>query len=235
MHPILRDRFQPSLRVNLRLLQTDLQRCVKDMWHLLRSGSELRRATKGRTGLLLHVGCGSLVLPGWTNVDADPKPRQAQGERALYWNMMNPLPLADGSVRRIHCEHFLEHLRFDYAEKFLAECRRVLEPGGSMRLIVPDAGRYMTAYAVNDMSFFGKLDGLGGASNLETKAAICSQMFHMWGDHLFGWDFETLERSCRKAGFTSIAPAAWNDRAGGYDVDGQDWWRPHESLYAEIS
>ena len=74
-----------------------------------------------------------------------------------------------------------------------------------MRIIVPDAGKYMSAYATRDESFFGKLDGLGGASPpLETNALICNQMFRMGGDHLFAWDFETLELICRRIGFSSV-------------------------------
>lgn len=230
MHPSLRDKVRPSVRFRLRQLQEALRHLGRDLWFGLRSGSDLRRATAGKNGLLLNVGCGPLVLPGWINVDAAPT---VPG--ALYHDAMNPLPLADGSVRRIHCEHFLEHLPFLHARKFLEECRRVLEPAGSMRVVVPDAGKYMTAYASQDASFFEKLDDLGGSSvRLETHGQICNQVFYMYGTHLYAWDFETLELVCRNVGFGSVVRSSWNDGSAGYDVDGQDWWRPHESLYAEL-
>ena len=104
-----------------------------------------------------------------------------------------------------------------------------------MRIIVPDAEKYMRAYALDDKAFFERLKELGGTSEpLPTKDTICNQMFHMGGAHLFAWDFETLDYVTRQIGFKSIKQSQQNDSSTTHCIDGQDWWRPVESLYADL-
>ena len=62
-------------------------------------------------------------------------------------DLRKPLPLTDGSASVVYSEHFLEHLGADDARRFLAECRRVLRPGGLCHVVVPDAGRHVREYA----------------------------------------------------------------------------------------
>jgi predicted SAM-dependent methyltransferase len=126
-------------------------------------------------GILVNVGCGDLVKEGWINLDAAPPSRNR-----YYYNAVNRLPFAAGSVEHIHAEHFLEHLDYGDACQFIKECSRVLKPGGSLRVIVPDLEKYITAYHRNDREFFDKLVDLGGsAMPLNTRALVCNQMFRM--------------------------------------------------------
>lgn len=55
-------------------------------------------------------------------------------------DLMAPFPLPDGGVDRVLSEHCLEHLPPERLPPLLAECHRVLRPGGFMRLAVPDYG-----------------------------------------------------------------------------------------------
>ena len=119
MRASIRNKFRPSIRLTLRRLQSALKAVGNEAWLNLRFGADLRRATEGKTALLLHVGCGSTILPGWVNIDAHPSTIGA-----VYFNAMNSLPMQIATVRRIHCEHFLEHLQFDQAVNFLRECHR---------------------------------------------------------------------------------------------------------------
>jgi len=43
-------------------------------------------------------------------------------------------------------EHFIEHISFADAVKFLAEVRRLLKPGGTLRLSTPDLAIYAAAF-----------------------------------------------------------------------------------------
>lgn len=109
-------------------------------------------------------------MESWLNLDG-----YATGQGVLYYNALNRLPLGDASVVRIHCEHFLEHLDFDAALAFLSGCRRVLEPGGTMRLSVPDADKYLAAYVAYDEKFFEQLRRLGNVNELlETRVMVCN-------------------------------------------------------------
>ena len=148
----------------------------------------------------------------------------------IRWDVRWGLPLGDGSVRRFHCEHFFEHLRFpDEVMPALAECFRVLEPGGELRIIVPDAARYIRAYALKDTEFFDAMRDLGGAATpFETDIEIVNQAFRMGGDHQFAWDGTVMRRRLEQVGFEHVEET-------GYDptrfIDQGDEWRRRESLY----
>jgi predicted SAM-dependent methyltransferase len=191
---------------------------------------ELKAYCAGKSALLLNVGCGQLIHELWVNIDYEVVPG-----RSFYFDALDLLPLVDASVRHIHCEHFLEHLEHRDALRFLRECNRVLDSGGTMRVIVPDAERYMRAYVANDLDFFDRLVNLGGHQEpLRPKNLVCNQMFRMWGEHLFAWDFESLDAAARSVGFSEVRRSSHNDVEPEYAIDGGDWWRPFESLYANL-
>lgn len=218
-----------SIQVRLRDVRAATKGLFGDLSKEWRHGSDLELFCRGKTGLMLHIGCGPRAQPNWVNIDFLP------GRNVFYFNLLNPLPIKCKSVVRIHAEHFLEHLEYTDAISFLSECSRVLASGGTMRVIVPDAEKYMMAYASGDKAFFERLKELGGATEpLPTKGAICNQMFRMNGDHRFAWDFETLSYVSLIAGFKTIKRSFLSDPAVPTAIDGQDWWRPVESLYAEL-
>ena len=182
-------------------------------------------ALRHTRGLSLNLGAGFHQRNGWTPIDLMVDP-----PGGIRWDVRWGLPLEDGSVQRIHCEHFFEHLRFpDEVMPALAECYRVLEPGGELRIIVPDAGRYIRAYALRDREFFDAMRQLGGAAvPFETDIEIVNQAFRMGGDHQFAWDFPVMQRRLEAVGFEHVADT-------GYDpvrfIDQGDAWRRRESLY----
>lgn len=113
--------------------------------------------------LRLNIGCGQTATPGWRNYDNSPTVRLARLPLPLgllracgLVNVDNleffktcrrldirpanatAIPEASGSADAIYSSHMLEHLDRVDAQKFLAECRRVLRSGGVLRLAVPD-------------------------------------------------------------------------------------------------
>ena len=220
-----------SLRVQLRGLRSAIKGLLQEMLAELRFGGVLRRAAAGRSGLKLNIGCGPNVEAGWLNLDAFHR-----GPDVLYFNALNPLPLAAMSVKRVHCEHFLEHLDFDHAVAFLRECYRVLEVGGTMRLIVPDADKYIEARATKNDRFFKSLSNIGNPSDpLVTPNMVINQMFRMGGDHRYAWDFETIRHFASKIGFSAVERSTLNGTKAEYAMDGQDDWREIESVYVEMT
>lgn len=222
----LAKRAVPSqgLRVELRALAEQVAR-VRALV-VARVSKHGRLADVRGRALLLNFGCGALHGPAWINVDLDAR------SGAYVADLRDPLPLADGSAAHIHCEHFLEHLDYFYARRFLAECHRVLEPGAIMRIVVPDAGKYMRAYAQGDRAFFHALRDLGGAPEpFRTPVEIVNQMFRMGGAHAFAWDLETLRLAASEAGFTRVEDSRRGAMPTRFDIDGTDPWREVESLY----
>ena len=101
--------------------------------------------------LKIQLGGGPVRLKGWVNFGFAP----ADVVLDLRWG----LPLPKGCASFVFCAHVLEHL--DYPEgvrDLLVEARRVLRPGGVLRLIVPDMKQYLNAYAGSDHGFLWRFD-----------------------------------------------------------------------------
>lgn len=83
--------------------------------------------------LRLHIGCGDKPIPGWINID-----RVARAAGVTTDLDVTHLPYADGAVDAVLAEHVFEH--FSFAEEALVwpEMARVLRPGGTLTLEVPD-------------------------------------------------------------------------------------------------
>jgi predicted SAM-dependent methyltransferase len=81
----------------------------------------------------LHIGCGTSMLPGWINID-----RVARLPGVATELDATALPYPDGAVEAVLAEHVFEH--FSFAEEALVwrEMARVLRPGGTLTLEVPD-------------------------------------------------------------------------------------------------
>ena len=86
---------------------------------------------------------------GWINIDNYPAP--------LAINLDWGLPLPDRSARYVFLAHLLEHLFHPMqSSHLLAEIRRVLMPGGVVRIVVPDIEKCLRAYADKDDAFFAE-------------------------------------------------------------------------------
>lgn len=156
-------------------------------------------------GLKLHIGCGPGRLPGWVNIDVDPAP--------LAVNVLWGLPLPDGCATRVFVSHLLEHLYFPRdVQFFLADLRRVLAPGGVVRIVVPDAEQCIAAYASDDRSFFaGRRETWSwwpeNTTRLQDFLAYVGagpEPAHHFEAHKYGYDFETLCRVLGEAGFDGV-------------------------------
>jgi len=215
-------KFLPSATWQQVFLEWSLTR---RRWSNRRRQAALRLA--GRH-LRLHLGCGTRVIPGWLNIDAVERPGLD-----LRWDLRVPLPCADGSAELIYSEHFLEHLEREDADAFLREICRLLQPGGVVRLGVPDAGLYLRAYAGGQADFFTGLRHLGGAVNpLETPLEVINQMFRMGGHHRYAWDFETLAAALQRAGLVGVQ--RWeSQRASRPELCLDDPQHAVETLYVE--
>ena len=81
----------------------------------------------------VNVGCGRVWHPDWVNLDHRPASPEIR-----RFDLRQPLPFADATVDAVYASHVLEHLDRAEGRKLLAECRRILKPGGIVRIVVPD-------------------------------------------------------------------------------------------------
>ena len=92
----------------------------------------------------LNLACGSSFITdqGWVNVDFAPTSR-----KVLQLNLLDKLPFPDQQFQVLYSSHFLEHVPIDIVQQLLRDWRRLLKPGGRIRLVVPDfqylARRYL--------------------------------------------------------------------------------------------
>jgi len=191
------------------------------------------RRLKQQRSLLVNVGCGPFgKTEGWVNLDLDPL--QHVYIRA---DCRRSLPLADCSCRGIHVEMFAEHLDpFDQLQSFLADCYRVMEPGGILRVIVPDAELFVKAYlspgwdALNSISYGGE----DWSRTYAGKMEALNHVFHQGYEHYGGWDYERLERLLKEAGFSLVRRVAYGvgDFPGG-PIDRE--YHRRNAIYAEAT
>ena len=94
-------------------------------------GNERRAAEAGP--VRLHIG-GQVRAEGWKILNVLP------GEHVDYVGTCTDLGgFGDGSVTEIYASHVLEHLGYwQELPRALSEFRRVLVPGGTLRVSVPD-------------------------------------------------------------------------------------------------
>jgi predicted SAM-dependent methyltransferase len=159
-------------------------------------------------GLSLNVGSGGRGLPGWINTDAVGHP----SDQTFPCDVRRGIPLSDGSAARIFAEHVLEHLGFRHElPRVLHEFFRVLEPGGRVRIIVPDGRRFAEAYLRNDPALWTALGLDPFPADMPTPMAMLNHVFHQGGEHHFAYDYETLEWALRQAGFAGVTRTAYRD------------------------
>ena len=166
-----------------------------------------RRALAREKGLLANVGCGPFGRDGWVNLDLF-------GGRGVTMRVdcRRHLPLGDGSCRGIHVEHYFEHLEPTLERpRFLAECRRCLEEGGVLRIIVPDMRKYIEAYLDEGWSTLNAI-GCGGElpqASFGTKIEALNHVFLQDGEHYGGFDEEYLRGVLGLAGFRDVERVKW--------------------------
>jgi len=89
----------------------------------------------------LNLGCGGRSHPGWINIDI-----AARGPGVIRHDLSRGIPLRDASCDVVYHAAVLEHLRRPDAVALLAECFRVLKPGGVLRVGVPDLEQICRLY-----------------------------------------------------------------------------------------
>jgi predicted SAM-dependent methyltransferase len=146
--------------------------------------------------LRIQLGSGGQPKEGWVNVDLF-------ASADVHLDLREPLPFADGSATLVYAEHVLEHFVYPReVHHLLRGIRRVLAPGGTIKLVVPHAGRALTAYGTGDTEFFA---ARGVRSYLADERAtpmhIVNYIFRQDGQHKYAYDAETLAQALEICGF----------------------------------
>jgi len=196
--------------------------------------AQIRRQFEGKRDLKVNIAAGKAGKEGWVNVDLFPAP----GINCLY-DSRKELPFPTGSVKGIFTEHFFEHI--DYTEEvpiFLQECLRVLQPGGVIRLVVPDSEKYIRAY-VEGTEALNALRGIREdgtdryfPNKYRTSMELFNTAFRQEYQHKWMYDYENLKDVLELMGFAEVKRSAFGEsRLEGLAIDSPG--RARESLYVE--
>ncbi|MHB0995805.1 MAG: class I SAM-dependent methyltransferase [Elusimicrobiales bacterium] len=99
------------------------------------------------------------VLPDWLVL--------SEGEQDITKRLEFP----DGSVEVIFTEHVLEHVRFQEGVSFMREAKRILKPGGTLRIVCPVTEKVL---------------GFSPGSDMDREYLKCLERFYPEEKELFG-------------------------------------------------
>jgi predicted SAM-dependent methyltransferase len=154
---------------------------------------------------------------GWTTVD--------RHGADVNWDLKRGLPLRDGSVDAIYSSHLLEHIPIDAQQPFLEECLRVLMPGGTFSIAVPNARNYIDAYLEGRMFRERKSFWQPGVVDTGSLIDQINYIAYMRDEHKCLFDQDSLVNTLKKAGFENVMPRGFDD-----SIDLKE--RDFESCYA---
>lgn len=145
-------------------------------------------------GCKLHLGCGTVIAPGWLNCDV----RELSG-LDLRADLRKGLPFDARSLDCIVAIHVLQDLAYKEIYPTLLELRRVLKRGGVLRLALPDLDKAMRAYFSGDKSYFVVPD----ADARSVGAKLVTQLV-WYGSIRTPFTFDFAEEALLQAGFRDV-------------------------------
>jgi predicted SAM-dependent methyltransferase len=200
----------------------------------------------------LNLGSAYIAPPGWLNLDNSPSvwlskhrlvrslleksgvvtPSAQQRWRSdiIFHDVRHGLPWQTHSFRFIYTSHLLEHLTREEGTRLLGECLRVLEPGGLLRVVVPDLKFYAQQYLA-EAGNGSRSTTLPSEHFLEMLGVHAGHEVSARNPHRWMYDAASLALCLGEVGFVDVVPQA--HRQGQVpDLEVLDV-RPVDSLHME--
>ena len=145
------------------------------------------------------------------------------------FDITKPLPFTPNTVDDLFLEHVIEHISPAEAIQFFIEARRILKPGGILRLAFPDLLRIARETTPEYVEFVENAGWGDGTPGSEIRSIIVNH------GHKAIWTAETMIVALESVGFTagqspvphmqslephirkemSLAARAWGEELGG--------------------
>jgi predicted SAM-dependent methyltransferase len=151
----------------------------------------------------LNWGSGTEPPENWINCDI----KEAPGID-ISCDIREGLPLGDGSIDYAVSIHALPELPYPDVEPALTELRRVLKPGGVLRLALPDLEKALQAYREGNAEYFLIPDD--DARSIGGKL-IVQMTWYGYSKSMYTFDF--TEELLYRAGFRRVARCGFRETA----------------------
>lgn len=173
----------------------------------------------------LHWGCGDKAAPGWINAD-----REALAGVDLHGDIRRGLSLADGSLDYAVSIHALQDLPWHDIVVALSELKRVIKPGGVLRLGLPDMDRAIAAYQRGDAGYFHVPD-----NDARTIGAKLVTQLIWYGSTRTPFNADFAREVLERAGFRDVRRCTFRETASTHaDIVSLDN-RERESFFVEAT
>jgi len=167
----------------------------------------------------INLGCGQSPTPGWANFDNSLTVKLAKTpvsfllpgrddyvrcvrEHAIRPGNATKIPVGDGVADVLYTSHMLEHLDRREVPAFLAEARRVLKPGGILRIVVPDIRAAVDEYiASGDADHFVDHMHMVYPKPSNTLGKLKFAFLTGFREHQWMYDAKSLAKLLAQAGF----------------------------------
>ena len=183
----------------------------------------------------VQFGCGLSAPIEWVNYDSSLTLRLSKipvvnlllkikktlpifPKNVKYGNIINGLPEKSNSCIGLYCSHVLEHLALVDFKKALRNSYEIIQTGGIFRLVVPDLELYAREYIQSldagdinaNLKFMGSDTLLGHKYRHKGLEAYLRSILG-GSSHLWMWDYLSIERELKNAGFIKIRKCIFND------------------------
>jgi len=187
----------------------------------------------------LNLGCGHVQPEHWVNVDGSNRawlashlPRIDRAlvragllqetdftSRTVWANLLKSFTWADASVDAIYMGEILEHFTKSEGEHVLRECRRILKPGGRIRIRVPNHSEFWRQYLRDyDVIRASPRSDWSVSHSRWTQMyfdTVCVTRPRPWQSmgHFHKWMYDdvTLILALETAGFRDVEPRCFHD------------------------
>jgi predicted SAM-dependent methyltransferase len=139
----------------------------------------------------LHLGCGRRHIPGFIHIDAIDYPHVDHVSA-----IDNLCFIPDASVELIYNCHVLEHFKRRDVGRVLLEWCRILKPGGTLRISVPDFASLCDIYREHR-----RLELVIGA--------LFGRQDYLYNIHYNVFDYDELRAALERAGFVNVRRYDW--------------------------